>query len=244
MKINILAFGAHPDDVELACSGTLYNHIQKGYTAGIIDLTRGELGSRGTVDTRNAESKAASDLLGIQVRENLDMADGFFENNKENQLKVVKMLRKYQPDIVFMNAPYDRHPDHGKGAQLVKDACFLSGLIKVETRVDGVVQVPWRPKRMFHYIQDTFIEPTFVLDISDSFDAKVKSIECYATQFHSTTIDGPQTYISTSGFMRSLEARAFSLGKRIGVKYGEGFIICGSTLGIKNLFDMVLPELV
>jgi N-acetylglucosamine malate deacetylase 1 len=244
MKLNILAFGAHPDDVELACSGTIHCHIAKGYKAGVIDLTRGELGSRGTVETRNSETIASSTILGLHARENLDMADGFFVNDKEHQLKVVQMLRKYQPDIVMMNAPYDRHPDHGKGAQLVKDACFLSGLIKIETQENGENQKPWRPKRMFHYIQDTFIEPSFVIDITNSFETKIKAIESFATQFHSTTIDGPQTYISTSGFMQSLEARAFSLGKRIGVKYGEGFIITGSTLGINNLFDMVLPDLV
>jgi N-acetylglucosamine malate deacetylase 1 len=244
MKLNILAFGAHPDDVELACSGTLVSHIQKGFKVGVVDLTRGELGSRGTMQTRDQETKDSTTILGIHARENLNLKDGFFENNEANQRIVVQAIRKYQPDIVLMNAPHDRHPDHGKGAQLVKDACFLSGLVKVETSDNGVNQLAWRPKKMFHYIQDTFIEPTFVLDITQQFDIKRNAILSFKTQFFSETIEGPSTYISTSGFLDSLEARSLALGKRIGVKYGEGFIICGSTLGLHNLFDQVIPSLV
>lgn len=244
MKLDILAFGAHPDDVELACSGTLHSHIQAGYKVGVIDLTRGELGSRGTVDTRNEETKHSSAIIGLHARENLDMEDGFFKNDKDHQWKVITAIRKYQPEIIFMNAPYDRHPDHGKGAQLVKDACFLSGLIKIVTTDNGEMQKPWRPKRMFHYIQDTFIEPSFVVDVSNSFSVKIAAIESFKTQFYSTDFDGPKTYISTQGFLQSIEARSYTMGKRIGVKHGEGFIITGSTLGLNNLFHQVLPELV
>jgi N-acetylglucosamine malate deacetylase 1 len=243
IKLNILAFAAHPDDTELACSGILHSHIQMGYNAGVIDLTQGELGSRGTIETRYAEATKASKLLGLSVRENLQLPDGFFENNKENQLKIIHAIRKYQPEIILMNAPKDRHPDHGKGAQLVKDAAFLSGLIKIETISDtGEAQHPWRPKKAFHYIQDMYLEPDVIIDISESWEAKIKAIKCFETQFFTTTnANEPETYISKNGFLDSIEARAKEFGKRIGVKYGEGLIVSGQNLGLKDLFYQVLP---
>jgi N-acetylglucosamine malate deacetylase 1 len=244
MKLDILAFGAHPDDVELSCSGTLYSHIQKGYQVGIVDLTRGELGSRGTVETRDQETLASNSILGVHVRQNLNMADGFFVNDKQHQLLVVQAIRKYQPEIVLINAPQDRHPDHGKAYQLLKDACFLSGLINVKTVLDGENQIQWRPKKVFAYIQDSYIEPHLIIDISDSFSAKMNSIRCFSTQFFAGSEQtGPTTYISKSGFIDSVEARALDFGKRIGVKYGEGFLNCSSTIGLDNLFNQILPSI-
>jgi N-acetylglucosamine malate deacetylase 1 len=244
MKLDILAFGAHPDDVELSCSGILHSHVQQGKKVGIIDLTEGELGSRGTVETRYEEAAAASIVLGLSARANLKMRDGFFTNDEAHQLLVIAQLRKYQPEIVLINAPHDRHPDHGKGAQLLKDACFLSGLVKISTKDDdGTEQKPWRPKRVFHYIQDSFIEPDFIVDISNSFEAKINSIKCYNTQFYSNSADGVQTYISGKNFLDSIEARCKLLGKRIGKSYGEGLLKCEASLGLTSLFDIVLPEI-
>jgi N-acetylglucosamine malate deacetylase 1 len=244
-KLNILAFAAHSDDTELACSGILHSHIQMGYKVGVIDLTEGELGSRGTIETRYTEAANASKLLGLNVRDNLQLADGFFENNKQNQLKIIQAIRKYQPEIILMNAPKDRHPDHGKGAQLVKDAAFLSGLIKIETfSKSSELQQPWRPKKAFHYIQDMYLEPDLIIDITESWDAKINAIKCFETQFFSANLnDGPETYISKNGFLDSIEARAKEFGKRIGVKYGEGLIISGQNLGLKDLFHQVLPTI-
>jgi N-acetylglucosamine malate deacetylase 1 len=225
MKIDILAFGVHPDDVELGCAGTILAAIQQGKKAGVIDLTRGELGTRGNAETRNAESDAASKVLGLHARENLEMADGFFEHNQENLLKVIRVIRKYSPDIVLCNAPEDRHPDHGRSSKLVVDAAFLSGLRKIETLDDsGKAQEAWRPKYIFHYIQDKYIEPDFVFDISDFHDKKRQAIQCYATQFYNPELDEPNTYISSPEFLESITAREIILGKRIGVRYAEGFL--------------------
>jgi bacillithiol biosynthesis deacetylase BshB1 len=239
MKVDILALGAHPDDVELSCSGTLYNHKKLGQKIAICDLTEGELGSRGTVATRYKEAAEASKILEIDYRTNLRMADGFFENNKENQIAIIKVLRELQPERVLCNAPNDRHPDHGRGAKLVSDACFLSGLKMIDTG-----QAPWRPKRVFNYIQDIHFEPDFIVDISDSFEKKMESIQAYGTQFFSDKDnDSTKTYISSSGFLNSIEARAQLFGKRIGVKYGEGFLMNNSQLGIKNLDSILLPDI-
>ncbi len=245
MKLDLLAFAAHPDDAELACSGTLYKHAQMGKKVGVIDLTQGELGSRGTPQTRAAETAESTAILGLHIRENLGLDDGFFTNNKENQLKVIAALRTYQPEIVLINAPTDRHPDHGKGAQLLKDACFYSGLIKITTvDKEGNSQKPWRPKRIFHYIQDMDLEPTLLIDITAAFETKMKSIQCFTTQFFdANSNDGPKTYISGQNFLNGIEARAALYGKRIGVKYAEGFIQAGSTMGLNSMFDMILPEL-
>lgn len=224
MKFDILAFGVHPDDVELGCAGTILASIQQGKKVGVIDLTRGELGTRGTVETRNEESAKAAEVLGLHARENLDMADGFFEHNQQNILKIITIIRKYSPDILLCNAPEDRHPDHGRSAKLVSDAAFLSGLRKIETSYDGKQQEAWRPKYVFQYIQDRYLEPDFIFDISAFHDKKMEAIQSYATQFYNPKLDEPNTYISSPEFLNSITSREMILGKRIGVKYAEGFI--------------------
>src|SRR5687767_13430817 len=219
MKLDILAIGAHPDDVELGCSGTLIIEIRNGKKVGVIDLTEGELGSRGTAETRYQESANAARVMGIHVRENLKMADGFFQNNETNQRKLIVAIRKYQPEIVIANSLDDRHPDHGKAARLISDACFLSGLLKVETEdPSGNKQEAWRPKYIFHYIQDRYHEPDFIVDISDVFEQRMEAVKAYTTQFYNpdNEDDGPQTYISTPDFLESVVARARMIGKKIG----------------------------
>lgn len=239
MKVDILAIGAHPDDVELSCSGTLYNHKLLGQKIAICDLTQGELGSRGTIHTRYEEAAKANEILKVDYRTNLKMADGFFENNKENQIALIKVIRALQPKIILCNAPKDRHPDHGKGAALVSDASFLSGLKMIDTG-----QAAWRPKRVLNYIQDFYLEPDFIVDISQSWEAKLASIKAYDTQFfEKNSDDKTKTYISSDKFIASIEARAVLFGKRIGVAYGEGFLLNKSALGLKDLDALVLPDI-
>lgn len=240
MKLDILAFGVHPDDVELGCSGTLLAAIAEGKKAGIIDLTRGELGTRGTIETRKTEAANAAAILGVHVRENLGMADGFFQNDENHQRKVITAIRKYQPEIILANAFEDRHPDHGRSARLVADAAFLSGLRKIETVMDGKTQEIWKPAYVFHYIQDRFLEPAFVIDITPYIEKKMESVLAYSTQFFNPDLNEPQTYISSSQFMESVKARALMLGKRIGVGYGEGFCT-EKTIGIKH-FDGLIRQ--
>jgi N-acetylglucosamine malate deacetylase 1 len=224
MKLDILAFGVHPDDIELACAGTLMMEIANGKKVGIIDLTQGELGTRGTVATRYEEAANSAKLMGLHVRENLKMADGFFCNDKEHQLQIIQAIRKYQPEIVLCNAPEDRHPDHGRSAQLVADTCFLSGLRKISTIDNDVEQASWRPKYVFHYIQDRYLAPDFVIDITPVHDRRVEAIKCFTTQFNSMDATEPQTYISNPHFLDSIIYRAKMFGKMIGVEYAEGFI--------------------
>lgn len=238
MKLQILAIGVHPDDVELGCAGTLLAAIEEGKKVGILDLTRGELGTRGTPETRKVEARNAADILGIQVRENLGMADGFFQNDEAHQRLLITAIRKYQPDIILANAPEDRHPDHGRSAKLISDAAFLSGLRKIETQVDGVNQAAWRPAYVFHYIQDRFIQPSFVIDISTYMDKKIESVLAYTTQFYNPDLNEPQTYISSPQFIESVKARAMMLGKRIGVEYAEGYI-SEKMIGIKSLDNII-----
>jgi N-acetylglucosamine malate deacetylase 1 len=240
MKLDILAFGVHPDDVELGCSGTILSAIAEGKKVGIIDLTQGELGTRGTIGTRYTEAANAAKVLGVSVRENLKMADGFFENNEYHQRKVIQAIRRYQPEIVLCNAPEDRHPDHGRSSKLVKEAAFLAGLRKIETIDEEKQQEAWRPKYVFHYIQDRFLQPNFVVDISDFYAKKIESILCYTTQFNSQDNSEPQTYISSPQFLESVTARAMLLGKRIGVKYAEGFIT-DKMIGISS-FDAFIQN--
>jgi bacillithiol biosynthesis deacetylase BshB1 len=223
-KLDILAFGVHPDDVELGCSGTILASVAEGKKVGIVDLTQGELGTRGNAEVRREEAAEAARVLKAAVRENLEMADGFFQNDETNQRKVIQVIRKYRPEIILCNAIEDRHPDHGRSAKLVEDAAFLSGLRKIETIVAGERQLEWRPKYIFHYIQDRFIQPDFVFDISDFMGQKLESVLCYKTQFYNPDLDEPQTYISSPEFFESVKARAMMLGKRIGVKYAEGYI--------------------
>jgi bacillithiol biosynthesis deacetylase BshB1 len=244
MKLDILAIGVHPDDVELGCSGTLINEIKRGKKVGIVDLTQGELGTRGTVETRYQEAANAAMQIGAVVRENLKMRDGFFKNDEEHQLKLIRVLRKYQPDIVIGNILNDRHPDHGRAGHLISDACFLSGLVKIETKDEsGAQQQKWRPKYFLQYMQDWYHEPDLLIDISDVFEQRMQAIQAYSTQFHSNEAanDGPQTYISTPDFLDSVIARARMLGKRIGVKYAEGFIT-EKKIGIKNLDALIQIE--
>ena len=235
MKLDILAFGVHPDDIELGCAGTLLAAMAEGKKVGIIDLTQGELGTRGTADTRKIEAAHAAKILGIETRENLQMADGFFQNDEPHQRKIIEAIRKYQPAIILCNAPEDRHPDHGRSAKLVADAAFLSGLRKIVTHHETKLQEAWKPTYVFHYIQDRFIQPSFVVDISAHHDKKMESILCYSTQFNSAGSNEPQTYISSPQFLETVKARAMMMGKRIGVAYAEGFI-SEKVLGITS-FD-------
>lgn len=244
MKLDLLAIGVHPDDVELGCAGALIIEIKNGKKAGIIDLTQGEMGTRGTIETRYAEANAAADIIGVSVRENLRMRDGFFKNDEEHQLQLISVIRKYQPEVVFANILNDRHPDHGRAGHLIADACFLSGLEKVRTvDSDGNEQKKWRPKYIFHYIQDWFHDPDLIIDVSDVFEQKMKSVEAYTTQFHveGQVQEGTETYISTPDFLQSIVARARMLGKRIGVKYAEGYI-CEKKIGLRNLDALVMME--
>ena len=233
MKVDILAFGVHPDDVELGCSGTLIASIAQGKKVAVVDLTRGELGTRGSAETRDAEAADAAKIIGVQARENLKMADGFFQNDEEHQRKVITVIRKYQPEIVLCNAPEDRHPDHGRSAKLVSDAAFFSGLRKIETVYQNNKQEHWRPHYVFHYIQDRYLKPDFLFDVSDHFEQKIKAILCYSTQFNSTDNSEPQTYISTPDFLDVIKARALMFGKRIGVKYAEGYLTT-KMIGVKS----------
>jgi bacillithiol biosynthesis deacetylase BshB1 len=240
MKLDILAFGVHPDDVELGCAGTIMAAIDQGKKVGIVDLTRGELGTRGTPTTRTQEAAAAAKIMGVDVRENLDMADGFFANDEAHQRKIISIIRKYQPDIILANAPEDRHPDHGRSAKLVSDAAFLSGLRKIETIHDGASQQAWRPAYTFHYIQDRFIQPSFVIDITAYMERKIEAVLAYGTQFNSADNSEPQTYISSPQFLETVKARALMLGKRIGVGYAEGYIT-EKIIGFSN-FDAIIKH--
>lgn len=240
MKLDILAFGVHPDDVELGCAGTIMAAIDQGKKVGIVDLTKGELGTRGTPTTRTQEAAAAAKIMGVDVRENLDMADGFFTNDEAHQRKIIALIRKYQPDIILANAPEDRHPDHGRSAKLVSDAAFLSGLRKIETIHEGVTQTAWRPAYTFHYIQDRFIQPSFVIDITAYMERKMEAVLAYGTQFTNADTSEPQTYISSPQFLETVKARALMLGKRIGVGYAEGYIT-EKIIGFSN-FDAIIKH--
>ncbi|KQM62567.1 bacillithiol biosynthesis deacetylase BshB1 [Chryseobacterium sp. Leaf201] len=223
MKTDILAFGAHPDDVELGCGGTIAKMVSEGKICVIVDLTKGELGTRGTDETRKEEAAASTKILGVLARENLGMKDGFLTNSEEYQMEIVKMVRKYRPEIVLANAIDDRHPDHAKAAKLVSDACFLAGLRKIETILDGENQEVWRPKLIFHYIQWKNIEPEFVIDISEHLDKKIEACMAYKTQFYDPTSKEPETPITSKDFFESLTYRAQDLGRLSGVTYAEGF---------------------
>lgn len=238
MKVDILAIGAHPDDVELGCGGTIAKLISEGKKVAIVDLTQGELGTRGTNETRAVEAAEASKILGISARENLKMKDGFLINSEEYQLEIVKVIRKYQPEIVLCNAIDDRHPDHAKAAKLVSDACFLSGLVKIDTKIENKNQKAWRPKQVFHYIQWKNIEPDFVIDISGFLDKKIEACLAYKTQFYDPTSTEPMTPIATKDFLESLTYRAQDLGRLTGVEYAEGFTT-EKLLALKN-FDGII----
>ena len=230
MKLDILVFGAHPDDVELGCGGTIIKEVQNGKRVGVIDLTRGELGTRGSVKIRDAESKKASQIMGISLRDNMDFSDGFFENTKKNKILLVEKIRNYQPDIVITNALSDRHPDHSRGAQIVIDACFLSGLSKIVTSQDV-----WRPQAIYHYIQFNNMQPDFVVDISQQFSKKLKVVKSYSSQFYDPKSDEPKTIISSEDFLNSITYRAQDLGRQTNCKFAEGFI--SHQLSVINSFS-------
>lgn len=223
MKLDILAFGAHPDDVELGAGATIAKEISVGKKVGIVDLTRGELGTRGSAEIRDKEAAASAQILGLLVRENLAFSDGFFINDKAHQTEIIKMIRKYRPEIVFCNAIDDRHIDHPKGSELVSNSCFLSGLIKIETHLDGELQKPWRPKKVYHYIQWKNLEPDFAVDVTGFMDQKVASIMAYSSQFFDPKSNEPETPISNKNFIDSVTYRARDLGRYIGVEHAEGF---------------------
>jgi bacillithiol biosynthesis deacetylase BshB1 len=239
MKLDILAITAHPDDVELCCAGTLLAQMALGKKVGILDLSRGELGTRGTPEGRLQEGLDSAKILNIGVRENVSIADGFFRNDEHHQKLIIPFIRKYQPDIVITNAITDRHPDHGRGAQLVADSCFYSGLRMIETfDADGRPQEAWRPKNVFHAIQDRYITPDFIVDISAFHEQKIQAIKAFKSQFFNPEYDAnsgePQSYISSPEFLNFIIARAQEMGHAIGVQYGEGFTSY-KKLGIKDL---------
>jgi bacillithiol biosynthesis deacetylase BshB1 len=242
MKLDILAIGVHPDDVELSCSGTLLKHMDMGKSVGILDLTRGELGSRGTAETRDVESKNAAEVLGVSYRKNANLADGFFTHSPDNIKKIIHFIRETKPEIVLANAISDRHPDHGRAAKLVADACFYAGLIKIET-VDeqGRSQKAWRPKAVYHYIQDHNLEPDFVIDVSPYMDKKIEAILAYKTQFYNPNDKNssmPSTPISSKAFFDFLRAKGASYGRIANFEYAEGYQVA-RTPGVKNLFDLI-----
>lgn len=237
MKLDILVFAAHPDDAELGCSGTIAAHIAKGHKVGIIDFTQGEMGTRGTPEIRLQEAEASAGILNISARENLGFKDIYYQNDEFHQLKLIEMIRKYQPEIVLANAISDRHPDHGKGAGLATDACFMSGLRKIETSLDGKAQTAWRPKFVYHYIQNNYVEPDFVMDITPFWQIKINSIMAFQSQFHDPESKEPSSFISDPNFLPFIEARAREFGHKILTTYGEGFTV-ERMIGSSDLFDL------
>ena len=237
MKLDILVLSAHPDDAELGCGGTIIQAIGRGQNVGMVDLTRGELGTRGTVDIRAREAAEAADILGLASRDNMDFRDSFFINDEAHQMALIEIIRKYQPEIVLAAAPYDRHPDHPRASALIVEACFLSGLSRIQTQIDGKSQIAWRPKAIYHYIQSIHLKPDFVVDVSDHWETKMEAVNAYSSQFSSGG-DEPETYISNPNFLKMVEARGIEFGHSIGVKYGEGFLT-DRNLGVKDLFDLL-----
>jgi len=240
MKLDILVFGAHPDDAELGAGATMAKEVSKGKKVGIVDLTRGELGTRGSAEIRDKEAAKAAEILGVAVRENMEFADGFFVNDKEHQLELIKIIRKYRPEIVICNAVEDRHIDHGRGSKLVSDSCFLSGLMKIDTKMDGddEWQEAWRPKLVYHFIQWKNLEPDFVVDVTGFIEKKTEAIMAYGSQFYDPDSDEPETPISSKNFTDSVNYRARDLGRIIGVEYAEGFTV-ERFVGVDSLDDLI-----
>ncbi len=236
-NIDILAFAAHPDDIELSSSGTLMKHIAEGKKVVIVDLTQGELGSRGTIETRAAEAEDSDKIMGISQRVNLKMADGFFEINEHNKRLIIEQIRRFRPKIVLANAKSDRHPDHGRASQLVSESCFLSGLRKINTKWEGAEQLAFRPDFVYHYIQDHYLTPDFVVDISEYVDRKLAAIQAYKTQFYDPNSSEPQTPISGEEFLDFIKGRMLQFGRSIGVQYAEGFQV-ERTIGVNSFFDL------
>ncbi len=238
LKLDILVIAAHPDDAELGCGGTIASHVRQGKKVGIVDLTRGELGTRGTPEIRAREAEAAQKVLGLSVRENLGFSDAFFANDRAHQLALIQVIRKYQPDIILANAVEDRHPDHGRAAALVKESCFYAGLRKIETIYQDKPQQPWRPAQLYHFIQSNYINPDLIVDVSDSWEKKMEAIRCFESQFDgNNNPEEPQTFLTTPIFLQFVEARARELGHSIGVTYGEGFTI-DKPIGLQSFYDI------
>lgn len=238
MKVQILAFAAHPDDVELSCAATLAKHVAMGMKVAVADFTKGELGTRGNADTRMQEAAAASEILGIHHRENLGFRDGFFMHDEPHLMKVVEVIRKYRPDIVLCNSPSDRHPDHGRAGKLAADACFLAGLPKIQTIQHGEKQEAWRPKACYHYIQDYYLEPDFVVDVTGYEQQKLESIKAYKTQFYDPNSNEPETPIARKDFFDFLLGRMKEFGRPIGAEYAEGFI-SARYIGVASLDTLI-----
>lgn len=236
-KVDLLVLAAHPDDAELGCGGTVAKHVAMGWKVAVVDFTRGELGTRGSVEQRNKEAAEAARILGLTERLNLDLKDGFFSNSEADQLKVIEVIRYFQPDIVLANAVTDRHPDHGKGAQLAYDSCFLAGLEKIKTHWHGYEQKAWRPKAVYHFMQSQPIKPDFIVDVSDHWDTKMKAIRAFSSQFFQPDSREPVTFISTPEFLNMVESRGVDFGHAIGVRYGEGFTV-RRTPGVNSLRDI------
>jgi bacillithiol biosynthesis deacetylase BshB1 len=238
MKLDILALAAHPDDTELGCAGTLLVHIAQGQNVGVVDFTRGELGTRGSAEIRDQEAAASSKLMGLAVRGNLGFKDGFFMNDEPHQMAIIQKIRKFKPEVLLINAPRDRHPDHGRASELSVVSSFLSGLKRIETKdEDGSLQDAWRPKAVYHYVQSDFIKPDFIVDISNHWDKKMEAIMAFKSQFFNPDNKEENTYISSEIFIKSIEARALEFGRTIGAMYGEGFTT-DRTIGVKGLFDL------
>ncbi|MGZ3899162.1 MAG: bacillithiol biosynthesis deacetylase BshB1 [Bacteroidia bacterium] len=238
MKVDILAIGVHPDDVELSCSGTLLKHIALGKKIGILDLTLGELGTRGNAELRTKEAMNSAKILGVSFRTQLDMRDGFFVNDEQHQIRIIEHIRKHQPEIILCNAVNDRHPDHGRASRLVADSCFYSGLSKIETAFEKEEQKAWRPKAVYHYIQDQFIHPDFVVDVTEFIETKRKAIMAFSSQFYDPNSKEPETPISGKNFLENINAKMSLWGRAINVQYAEGFTV-NRYPGIKNLFDLI-----
>ena len=237
MKLDILAIGVHPDDIELSCSGTILKEIAAGKKVGVLDLTHGELGTRGSGPLRLIEAQKSAEILGLACRENVGMADGFFKNDQEHILLIAQILRKYQPDVVLSNAPTDRHPDHGRASKLISDACFYSGLRKVETKLNGQIQEAWRPKTIYNYIQDRFIEPDFVIDVTPFVETKMESIKAFSSQFYNPDSNEPDSPLTTKNFFEYVRARMADMGRYIQVDYAEGYLV-ERPAGVKSLSDL------
>jgi bacillithiol biosynthesis deacetylase BshB1 len=237
-KLDILAIGVHPDDVELSCAGTLLKHIALGKKCGILDLTSGELGTRGSGELRLTEAANSAKILGVSVRDNLKMADGFFKNDKEHQIALIKKIRHYQPEIILCNAVSDRHPDHGRAAQLISEACFYSGLIKIETAYDGFKQNAWRPKAVYHYIQDRQLKPDFVVDVTSFVDKKMEAIQAFKSQFYDPNSKEPESPISVKNFFDVVKGKMSVFGRDAGFEYAEGYTV-ERTIGVTNMFDIL-----
>ena len=237
MKLDILAFGAHPDDTELGCSGTLIKHVGQGYKVGVVDITEGQLGSRGSVALRYKEAEHAAKIQGLSARDNLKLKDGWFEHNRESVSLVIQKIRQYQPDIVLANAINDRHPDHGRAAKLVAEACFYSGLVKIKSEFEGKAQKEWRPKAVYHYIQDFHIEPDFVIDISEEWNAKIEAIMAFSSQFYNPSSNEKETPISSKSFLDTLGGKSRLFGRPINAEYAEGFTT-SRYIGVNDLFDL------